>query len=54
MEKRNINEELKTKNPVGGNDLPDLLLCEEVTGQDQNGLVPKEKQPVIDHITVIK
>lgn len=27
-------------------------ICEKVTGQDQNGLVPKENQPVIESITV--
>lgn len=27
-------------------------ICEEVTGQDQNGTVPKENQPVIESITV--
>lgn len=29
-------------------------ICEKVTGQDQNGTVPKEKQPVIESITVIE
>ncbi len=29
-------------------------ICERVTGQDQNGTVPKEKQPVIESITVME
>ena len=29
-------------------------ICEKVTGQDQNGTVPKDKQPVIESITVME
>lgn len=29
-------------------------ICEKVTGQDANGTVPKEKQPVIEKITVVE
>lgn len=28
-------------------------ICEEVTGQDENGVVPKENQPVIEEISVV-
>ena len=34
-----------------GMDVVDKI-CEEVTGQDQNGMLPKENQPVIESITV--
>ena len=34
-----------------GMDVVDKI-CEEVTGQDQNGMLPNEKQPVIESITV--
>lgn len=36
---------------AGGMDVVDEI-CEKVTGQDQNGMVPKENQPVIERITV--
>lgn len=29
-------------------------ICKTVTGQDQNGIVPKENQPVIESITVLE
>lgn len=34
-----------------GMDVVDKI-CEEATGQDQNGMLPKENQPVIESITV--
>ena len=34
-----------------GMDVVDKI-CEEATGQDQNGMLPKESQPVIESITV--
>lgn len=34
-----------------GMDVVDKI-CEEATGQDQNGMLPKENQPVIERITV--
>ncbi len=34
-----------------GMDVVDKI-CEEVTGQDQNGMLPNENQPVIESITV--
>ena len=36
---------------TGGMDVVDKI-CEEVTGQDQNGMLPNENQPVIESITV--